>query len=95
MNVSRVYVFENTENSAYCSNTYEWCNKNVIPQINELQNIPYEIIPSFKPLLVEHGFIYSDSYSSNVSIDLSALFTSPRGTRNALATSRITPLSLK
>ncbi len=63
MNVSRVYVFENTENSAYCSNTYEWCNKNVIPQINELQNIPYEIIPSFKPLLVEHGFIYSDDIS--------------------------------
>ncbi|MCF8424840.1 MAG: PAS domain S-box protein [Bacteroidia bacterium] len=63
MNVSRVYVFENTENSAYCSNTYEWCNKNVLPQIEELQNIPYEIIPSFKPLLVEHGFIYSDDIS--------------------------------
>jgi PAS domain S-box-containing protein len=63
INVSRVYVFENTENSAYCSNTYEWCNKNVIPQINELQNIPYEIIPSFKPLLVERGFIYSDDIS--------------------------------
>jgi PAS domain S-box-containing protein len=63
MNVSRVYVFENTENSAYCSNTYEWCNKNIIPQINELQNIPYEIIPSFKSLLVEHGFIYSDDIS--------------------------------
>jgi PAS domain S-box-containing protein len=63
LNVSRVYVFENTENYAYCSNTYEWCNNNVIPKINELQNIPYEIIPSFKPLLVEHGFIYSDDIS--------------------------------
>lgn len=63
INVSRVYVFENTENSAYCSNSYEWCNKNVIPQINELQNIPYEIIPSFKTLLVEQGFIYSDDIS--------------------------------
>ena len=63
LNVSRVYVFENTENSSYCSNTYEWCNKNVIPQIDELQNIPYEIIPSFKTLLFENGFIYSDDIS--------------------------------
>lgn len=40
--VSRVYIFENSEDGRYCSNTYEWCNKNIEPQIDKLTNVSYE-----------------------------------------------------
>ncbi|WP_455682390.1 diguanylate cyclase [Thomasclavelia sp.] len=41
-NVSRVYVFKNDSDNGYCSNTFEWCNESIEPQINKLQNIPYQ-----------------------------------------------------
>ncbi len=63
LNVCRVYVFENSENSTLFSNTYEWCNEHIIPQIDEMQLIPYESIPSFKSLLFKNGFIYSEDIS--------------------------------
>lgn len=40
--VSRVYIFENTQNDEYCCNTFEWCNSGVEPQIDSLQNVSYE-----------------------------------------------------
>lgn len=39
--VSRVYIFESSGDGRSCSNTFEWCNENVTPQIDELQNIAY------------------------------------------------------
>ena len=41
MNVSRVYIFENNEDNTACSNTFEWCNQNIQPEIQNLQNISY------------------------------------------------------
>ena len=57
--VSRVYVFENIEDDTAVKNTFEWCNKNIEPQIDNLQNISYDKIPSWKPLLVNEGKIFS------------------------------------
>ncbi|RGY97957.1 EAL domain-containing protein [Clostridium sp. AM58-1XD] len=37
--VSRAYIFENTEDGLYCSNTYEWCNNGISPEIDHLQNM--------------------------------------------------------
>lgn len=62
-NVSRVYIFEDSEDGLFTSNTFEWCNTDIIPQINELQNIPYSMIHSWKPILLEKGIIYSDNIS--------------------------------
>lgn len=42
MNVSRVYVFENSDDNRFCRNTYEWCNEGISPEIDRLQNISYE-----------------------------------------------------
>lgn len=39
--VSRVYIFENSENNLYFSNTFEWCADGIAAQIGNLQN--YEI----------------------------------------------------
>ncbi len=59
--VSRVYIFENSTDGEKTNNTYEWCNVNIEPQIDELQEIPYEIIPSWKKILLEKGIIYSEN----------------------------------
>ena len=59
--VSRVYVFENNKNNETCTNTFEWCNQGVEPQIENLQDIPYEIIPYWKKTLQEKGLIYSEN----------------------------------
>lgn len=61
--VSRVYIFENDSSNQITSNTYEWCNEFITPQIELLQNTPYEIIPSWKELLLNNGFIFSENIS--------------------------------
>lgn len=40
--VSRVYIFEDTENHACCSNTFEWCAPGVEPEIDNLRRITYD-----------------------------------------------------
>jgi diguanylate cyclase (GGDEF)-like protein len=59
MNVSRVYVFENSDDNRFCSNTYEWCNEGIPPEINNLQNISYETdIPHYEDNFNEQGIFY-------------------------------------
>ena len=41
-NVSRAYIFENTEDNQYCRNTFEWCNKGIAPQKSQLLMVSYE-----------------------------------------------------
>lgn len=40
----RAYIFECDYNNAIINNTYEWCNDEVKPQLENLQNVPMEII---------------------------------------------------
>ncbi len=59
MNVSRVYVFENSEDNTYCSNTFEWCNEGIQPEIQNLQHISYETdIPDYDKNFNEQGIFY-------------------------------------
>ncbi|MCF8352237.1 MAG: PAS domain-containing protein, partial [Bacteroidales bacterium] len=59
--VSRVYIFEDSADGKTTDNTYEWCNAGIAPQIDELQNIPYDMIPSWKKLLLQDGRVYSEN----------------------------------
>jgi PAS domain S-box-containing protein len=61
--VSRVYIFQNSPDDKYTSNTYEWCNEGILPQIDELQNIPYDLIPSWKQFLIDDGIVFSEKIS--------------------------------
>ena len=61
LNVSRVYVFEDSADRQSTSNTFEWCNNGVSAQIEQLQNIPYEIIPSWKKRLERDNIIFSEN----------------------------------
>ncbi len=60
--VSRVYIFENSADGLTTSNTYEWCNNAIEPQIDELQNLPFnELLPSWNKLLINEGMVYSEN----------------------------------
>lgn len=59
MNVSRVYIFENSDDDRFCSNTYEWCNEGIRPEIENLQNISYaEDIAGYVDMYDENGIFY-------------------------------------
>jgi PAS domain S-box-containing protein len=59
LQVSRVYIFEDTQDGKATCNTFEWCNDGIAPQIDDLQGIPYEVIPSWPKLLDREGRIYT------------------------------------
>ncbi|MCR4941853.1 MAG: diguanylate cyclase [Campylobacter sp.] len=42
LEADRSYIFEEIDGK-YFNNTYEWCNKGVSPQKDNLQNVPYEV----------------------------------------------------
>ncbi len=63
-NVSRVYVFENSEDNKFCKNTYEWCNEGITPEREQLQNISYETdIPGYAENFDEQGIFYCPDVS--------------------------------
>jgi PAS domain S-box-containing protein len=49
--VDRTYIFEFTADQAFMNNTHEWCAENISPQIENLQNLPTEILPWWVNLL--------------------------------------------
>lgn len=55
--VSRGYIFENTADDQGCSNTFEWCDAGVEPQIDRLQNISYASLGGY-----EKNFARDDIY---------------------------------
>ncbi|MDY0286495.1 MAG: response regulator [Bacteroidia bacterium] len=63
-NVSRVYIFENDETGEVTRNTFEWCNEGIAPQKDELQNVPYAIIPSWRKILLDEGMVFSQDIST-------------------------------
>lgn len=44
VNADRAYIFKYDFTNQTCSNTYEWCKYGVEPQIDNLQNIPLELM---------------------------------------------------
>lgn len=45
LELSRVYIFEHDHITEMMNNVYEWCSSGVIPQKENLQNIPADLIP--------------------------------------------------
>ncbi len=58
--VSRVYIFEDEEDPNYCTNTYEWCNEGVRPEIGNLQHVLYanDLEGSYHSNFNESGVFY-------------------------------------
>ena len=60
-NVSRVYIFENDYTNKTTSNTYEWTDYKIEPEIKNLQNIPLEDISEWMEMLNKEGMIKSSN----------------------------------
>lgn len=58
--VSRVYLFENTLDEKRTRNTHEWCNVGIQSQIEFLQDVDLEALPSWLLLLKRDGRILSN-----------------------------------
>lgn len=56
-NTSRVYIFENSADGVFTTNTFEWCSQGIRPQIENMQNLPYSVVPSYKKKLLRSGGI--------------------------------------
>ncbi len=44
LEVERIYIFEDDPEGEGTNNTYEWCDKGVSPQIENLQKVPFEAV---------------------------------------------------
>jgi len=56
--VSRVYIFEDIEGK-FCRNTFEWCNKGIKPEMQNLQKVPYEEIANMTSILAEEKIFFA------------------------------------
>lgn len=56
--VSRVYIFKNTEDGRYTSNTYEWCNEGISSQMAYLQNSNYQDYEDYEKLFEDELVFY-------------------------------------
>lgn len=57
MDLGRVHVFEDNENNSSTSNTFEWCTPEVNPVQEQLQAIPYVLMPSWEKYMKEQKHI--------------------------------------
>ncbi|EQG66597.1 diguanylate cyclase domain protein [Clostridioides difficile DA00160] len=73
--VSRVYIFENTEDGRYTSNTYEWCNEGISSQMAYLQNSNYQDYEDYEKLFEDELVFYCRDIHT-LSPNLEELFSS-------------------
>jgi len=81
--VSRIYIFEDSPDGSSTSNTYEWCNEKIEPQIDYLQDVPYEYIPNWNAILDRDGRIFSTDIHRELPEDLLAVLA-PQGIKSIL-----------
>lgn len=65
LNVSRTYIFENSDDGTYVQNTYEWCNDGIESRKDKLGYIYYdELKVPYKNHFNENGIFYCNDLSS-------------------------------
>lgn len=59
LNVSRIYIFENSSDNSRCSNTFEWCNTGIKSVRDHLQNISYaDELPNYSSHFDENNIFF-------------------------------------
>ncbi len=56
--VDRVYIFDLDPDTDLLNNTFEWCNEGTNPEIENLQGIPYSLVPRWKEIFAQRGHVY-------------------------------------
>ncbi|MBN1988183.1 MAG: PAS domain-containing protein [Bacteroidales bacterium] len=67
---SRVYIFENSTNLKFTTNTYEWCNTGIDPQKDTLKNIP---LPSIWEWSKNSEYLFSNNIKHDLPADIAQL----------------------
>nr|WP_321265676.1 bacteriohemerythrin [uncultured Sulfurimonas sp.] len=57
LNTDRAYIFDYNYIAQTTTNTYEWCAEGIIPQIEELQNVPMSFIPGWPELHAKGEYV--------------------------------------
>ncbi|MEG2852828.1 MAG: histidine kinase, partial [Hydrogenoanaerobacterium sp.] len=81
-NVSRSYVFENSYDDTYMTNTFEWCNDGISPQMENLKMVPYAAVGDYKQNFNANGIFYMSDISK-VSENLRAILE-PQDIKNMI-----------
>jgi len=88
LGVSRCYLFLDSSDGLTTRNTHEWCASGVVPQIENLQDVSYAVIPSWKAILMR-GDIFSANDIEGLPEDIRVVLE-PQGILSIL----IAPLSI-
>ncbi len=63
-NFSRGYIFETTKDGLYTSNTYEWCEEGINPEIHNLQKVDIADVSTANKHFMENGmFLLKSIYN--------------------------------
>ncbi len=57
-NVDRVYIFNFNHDLKLMNNTYEWCNEGISPEIDNLQDLHYDLIPRWIENFSKNEHVY-------------------------------------
>ena len=63
LKTDRCYIFESSDKGITYDNTYEWCDKNVGPEIDNLQQLGLDVFDFFFKHSNEDGLMYSNDLS--------------------------------
>lgn len=63
MDVDRVYIFNFEHEIGIMNNTYEWCNEGINPEIQNLQNVPNDLIPRWFEKFNNNEHVYIPNVS--------------------------------
>lgn len=60
----RVYIFEYNFRANTASNTYEWCQQDIAPQIDSLQNLPLSLLGNMVDVHKSGGYVHIPDVST-------------------------------
>jgi len=81
--VSRTYIFIDNDENTVTRNMFEWCDKGILSQIDNLQEVKYESIPSWINLLLTDGNVCAADINE-LPNDIVAILE-PQGVRSVIA----------
>ncbi|MEG0403418.1 MAG: diguanylate cyclase [Anaerorhabdus sp.] len=81
-NVSRVYIFENTDDGLFTKNTFEWCADGISSQRELLQEVSYSPLGNYKNNLNHEGYLFIPNVG-NTTPELKAILE-PQGIKSML-----------
>jgi len=81
--VSRTYIFIDNEDNTVTRNMFEWCDEGILSQIDNLQEVKYESIPSWINLLLTDGNVCAADINE-LPNDIVAILE-PQGVRSVIA----------